>query len=455
MRYFSLSVLSLVFILSGCKRTVKHKKPNIIILLADDLGYGELGSYGQKVIKTPVLDSIATKGMRFTNFYAGAPVCAPSRAVLMTGISGSENSVRGNLGLENGKWVRVALDKKEMTIAEMIKKSGYSTGFVGKWHLGVPNDISTWACNRGFDFALQEQWGEDDSGYKFDEQLHWINAREDSLYYDEKKWQCKDEFRTNVALNYLDTLKKDKPFFLYMSYRAPHAHERYIHNKELYADKGWSETERMHAAKITLLDKQVGRMFQKLEEMGELENTLVIFTSDNGPHNEWGHDHKFFDSNGKLKGYKRDVYEGGTRVPMIAYWKGKIAEGKTTSHVACFNDIMPTIAEVAGVNIPNQTNGMSILPLLFGEKQQIHKSLNWEFQVVRKDAKGLRQSALMGKWKAVRYGANSSVELYDLNVDVEEKNNVASEHSEIVKQLERIMNKSRSENRYFPYGDKQ
>jgi len=340
----------------------------------------------------------------------------------------------------------------------MLKEVGYQTGFIGKWHLDDPNDYDTWACKRGFDYAVQEQWSSRFGGKDFGN-YEWVNAREDSVYYDIEQWDCKDEFRTNLAFEYLDKIDRDKPFFLFMSYRAPHAHERYIRNKELYADKGWPELERMHAAKVTLLDRQIGRMLQKLEDMGELENTLVLFSSDNGPHSELGHDHDFFNSNGSLTGYKRDMYEGGIRVPFIAYWQGRIEPGTVSGHLGGFQDFMPTIAEVAGVVSPEQSDGISILPVFRGEAGKEHEFLNWEFQrdlwgtiSTEKSDGGFRQSARMGQWKAVRYGVNFPTKLFNLHTDVSESNNLAAEYPEIVQQMEAIFEEERTETAGFPYG---
>jgi len=284
--------------------------------------------------------------------------------------------------------------------------------------------------------------------------MHWINGKQDSVYYRVDEWQCKDEFRTELAFNFLDKLDKEQPFFLFMSYRAPHGHEREIGNKEIYSDQDWPAKERLHAAKITLLDKQIGRMLKKLEAMGELENTLVIFTSDNGPHHE-GHDHEFFNSNGVLRGFKRDVYEGGIRVPFIASWPGKIPAGET-NFVAGFQDFMPTFAEVAGINVPDQANGISILPAITGKTQAKHNSLNWEFQLDGWGRKmpdgGFRQSARVDNWKGVRYGINSETELYNLEDDISETKNIAADHPEIVEKMQKLFEENRTETEGFPYG---
>lgn len=431
------------------------QKPNILFLLADDLGYGELGCYGQKTIKTPVLDSLAGEAIRFTNFYAGCPVCSPSRATLMTGIGTAFNTIRGNKGYDpvNDRFDRVALKKTDITVGEVLQKAGYQTAFIGKWHLDDPNDLSTWAYNRGFDYAVQEQWGSPYGGIQYDEQMHWINGKQDSIYYNEKEWDCKDEFRTEIVFDWLDTKRnKNKPFFLFMSYRAPHAHERYINNKTLYADKGWPDVERRHAAKITLLDKQIGRMLKKLDKMELLDNTLVLFTSDNGPTGEGGHDYEFFNSNGDLRGYKRDTYEGGIRVPAMAYWRGKIQPGRVSDYIGIGQDFMPTIAEVAGVKAPAQCNGVSFLPVLLQHTVNKREFVNWEFQKNGNNPTAFRQACRIGNMKGVRYGINNVTELYDLSKDIGETNNIAEKHPKLVKHMEKIFKEERSENPHYPYG---
>jgi arylsulfatase A-like enzyme len=428
------------------------------MLLADDLGYGELGCYGQDSIKTPVLDKLAKEGLRFTNFYAGNSVCSPSRAVLMTGKQSTYNTIRGNNGYfpSEDKWLRVALTNTDTTLAEIFKKGGYQTAFFGKWHLDDPNDLDTWAHARGFDYAVQEQWAMRNGGRQFSKNMEYINGLQDSVFYEVDKWQSKDEFRTELAIQHLDKMDKRKPFFLFMSYRAPHAHERVIGNKTLYANRGWKEKERMHAAKITLLDQQIGRLLDKLRDMGELDNTLVIFTSDNGPHRALGHDPEFFNSNGPLRGYKRDMYEGGIRIPMIAYWKGKIQAGTVSEHVGSFQDFMPTFVEITNPKKTNQDNGISLLPIFEGKVPVSPNNLIWEFQLDGHWANmangGFRQAIRIGKWKGVRYGVQTEMQLFDLDTDVGETNNVASEHPDIVRRMNEIFISERTDNVYFPYG---
>ncbi len=427
--------------------------PNILILLADDLGYGELGCYGQTVIKTPNIDALAAKGLRFTDFYAGTAVCSPSRGVLMTGMHAGHATIRGNKGFlpVNGSWDRIALRKSEVTLAEMLKGAGYQTAFIGKWHLGIPQDVSTWAAGRGFDYAVQEQWGPKAEGGKFDERVHWVNGREDSIFHDYTQHDCLDEFRAELALNFLDQQRDaEKPLFLFMSYRSPHAHEFFLRETKLYKEHRWPEVERRHAARITMLDGQIQRLLDKLEEMGELDNTFILLTSDNGPHAENHHDAGFFNSSNGLHGYKRDMYEGGIRVPGIVYWKGKSRAGEVTDHQAIFYDVMPTLAEVAGIAAPDQTDGISFLPEVLGKEQKKHDHLYWELQVVQGPTEGFKQAARLGDWKAVRYPKNGETELYNLKDDLYETKNVAAEHPEILQRMEAILNTESIKSENYP-----
>lgn len=433
------------------------EKPNIVLLLADDLGYGELGSYGQEQIETPVLDMLAANGARFTNFYSGAPVCSPARAVLMTGLPSHVVGIRGNSGFFDGEfaWQRVALKPGEVTLAERLRLQGYQTAMVGKWHLDDANDLSTWAIRRGFQQAAQSQWTMRAGGTKFNGPKLYINGNRIFLTYRMEEWNSKDEFHTAVALNLLDKFDRDEPFFLYMSYRAPHGSERAISNKTLYADRGWPEAQRMHAAKITLLDRYIGHLLKRLDEMGELDNTIILFTSDNGPHWE-GNDPAFFHSSGPLKGIKRDLYEGGIRVPLIAYWSKRI-QPMTVDTMAGFVDIMPTLGELSGYRVPDDAAGQSLLPTLLANASlgAGERSMHWEFQIDGKERPftdgGFRQAARMGKWKAVRYGVKGAIELYDLERDIGETSNVAGDHPELVRRaLDLFLN--RVEVPHYPYG---
>ncbi len=451
--YFLLGLLAIISCSEGDQASGDNR-PNIILLLADDLGYGELGCYGQEMIETPVIDELANQGMRFTDFYAGSAVCSPSRAVLMSGISSSYNEVRGNKGYyaDRGEFDRVPLPVSDTTVAEMLKGAGYQTILVGKWHLDHPDQLETWAHARGFDYAIQEQWGTNQDGFVFDEHMHLINGLDDSIYYNVNDWECLDDFRTHLALKILDSLNTEIPFFLFMSYRAPHGHERVISNQTLYANKGWPEKERHHAAKITLLDQQVGRLMDKLEDMGELQQSLIVFTSDNGPHGEGGHDFEFFNSNRELKGFKRDMYEGGIRVPCIVVWPGEVSQQVENHSIGGFQDFMATFADIAGVSCPDASTGRSLLPVFRGSGTQAPSFVNWEFQRVGEKPNNFRQAVRLGQLKAIRYGVDSSIELYDLTSDIQEQHNIANDHPAIIQKVSKIMLEQRSENSHFPYG---
>lgn len=442
------------------------QRPNIVFLLADDLGYAELGAYGQKRIKTPNLDKLATMGMRFTDFYAGNAVCAPSRAVLMTGKHPGHATIRGNQGYypDRQAWDRVALRKDEQTLGELMQRAGYNTGFVGKWHLGVPEDTSTWAHARGFNYAVQEQWGEADDDTTFDERQHWVNGRESSSFYDYTKFDNLDQFRTNFAINFLDKHQqnkqtKEQPFFLFMSYRAPHGHEWTVRNDQMYKEYKWPEGERHHATKITLWDQQVGRLIDYLKHIGEFDNTLIVFTSDNGPHNERSttsgdHDYKFFDSNGQYTGYKRDLYEGGIRVPHIAVWADKIVPNSESNHIGAFQDFMTTFADVAGVASDEGLDGISMLPSYLQQgKQQQHPYLYWEEQrkFDNKPRKSLLRAVREGAWKAVQVNLDKPIEIYNLDSDPSEMKNLATQYPEKVQHFKALFEQSSVPTEQFPF----
>ena len=453
-----IKTLILAFFLVSCSQK-NDTRPNIVLLLADDLGYNELGSYGQKIIKTPHIDSLAKKSMMFTDFYAGSPVCSPARAVLLTGKSSSHVSIRGNAAfIRDSVWKQIALDKNEYTLGEMFKEAGYQSAFIGKWHLDTADQPETWAFSHGFDFAAQEQWGGSTDKYK--KQGLWLNGNEELLPYDFNNHDCKDAFYTDTAFRFLEEKSNDKPFFLFMSYRSPHSFEGPIRDTLWYSKEDWPKVEQAQAAKITLQDQQVGRLLEKLESMNELDNTIVLYTSDNGAHfnhdNVNGHQLEFFDSNGNLRGGKRDLYEGGLRVPLIAYWKNKIIPGSKTNHISGFRDVMTTFAEIIGIEKPSHNNGISFLPTLLNRKQRKHEFLNWEFQLSGSFQElpdgGFRQSVRIGDFKAVRYGINSNTEVYNLINDESETNDISNLHPKIVEKAEQIFLSERSDTFGFPYG---
>ena len=453
-----IKTLILAFFLVSCSQK-NDTRPNIVLLLSDDLGYNELGSYGQKIIKTPHIDSLAKKSMMFTDFYAGSPVCSPARAVLLTGKSSSHVSIRGNAAfIRDSVWKQIALDKNEYTLGEMFKEAGYQSAFIGKWHLDTADQPETWAFSHGFDFAAQEQWGGSTDKYK--KQGLWLNGNEELLPYDFNNHDCKDAFYTDTAFKFLEEKSNDKPFFLFMSYRSPHSFEGPIRDTLWYSKEDWPKVEQAQAAKITLQDQQVGRLLEKLESMNELDNTIVLYTSDNGAHfnhdNVNGHQLEFFDSNGNLRGGKRDLYEGGLRVPLIAYWKNKIIPGSKTNHISGFRDVMTTFAEIIGIEKPSHNNGISFLPTLLNRKQKKHEFLNWEFQLSGSFQElpdgGFRQSVRIGDFKAVRYGINSNTEVYNLINDESETNDISNLHPKIVEKAEQIFLSERSDTFGFPYG---
>ena len=437
------------------------KKPNIIFILADDLGYGDLGCYGQKIIKTPNIDKLAKEGMRFTDHYAGSTVCAPSRCCLMTGYHTGHALIRGN--------ANVPLRPSDVTVAELLKGAGYYTGIIGKWGLGEAD--STGIPNRqGFDYWF---------GY--------LNQRHAHNYYPEYLWKNEEKFMLKNEVNHViggsdrtpggvatkrveyshdlfaaDALRfvernKNGPFFLYLALTIPHANNE-AGNKGMevpslgqYADKDWPEPQKAHAAMITRMDGDVGRLMAELKELKLDKDTLVMFSSDNGPHKEGGGDPAFFDSSGPLRGYKRALYEGGIRVPLIARWPGRIKAGSVSHHISAFWDFLPTCCELVGIKAPQGIDGISMLPTLLGKpgEQREHKYLYWEFH-----EQGKRQAVRMGDWKGIRQNVaknpNGPIELYNLKSDIGEKNNVAARHPEIVAKIEAYMKAARTPSEHWP-----
>ncbi len=446
-------------------------KPNIVYILADDLGYGDLSCYGQTHFNTPNLDKMAGEGMLFTQHYAGTTVCAPSRSALMTGQHTGHTPIRGNKEWKpEGQW---PIPDQAYTVAELLKEAGYATGAFGKWGLGFV----------GTEGDPNEQGFDEFYGYNCQRMAH--NYYPGHLWHNQQKITLEgnsgDGFATYApkmiheqALKFIED-NKDKPFFLYYPNVIPHAElllpeenlaefrEQFLPEKEFKGaepgDKNFRiggygtqpEGHAAFAAMVTLLDKQVGEVLAKLKELGLDENTIVIFSSDNGPHLEGGADPDYFDSNGPLQGYKRDLYEGGIREPMIAWWPKQIEAGTQTDHISAFWDVMPTVAEIAGVTAPDNIDGISFLPTLLGQKdQKQHDYLYWEFH-----EKGGRKALRKGDWKLVSYNVNNpektTVELYDLSADLGEENNLADENPELVKELQQLMKQARTESEVFPF----
>jgi len=453
-------------VLSGCtgpyqKADRKHRRPNIIFILADDLGYGDLGCYGQKVIQTPNLDQMAKEGMLFTQHYAGSTVCAPSRCALMTGLHTGHCSVRGN-GVS-------LLKPEEVTVATILKQTGYVTAVIGKWGVGHPPPPGD-PARHGFDYFF---------GYL--NMMHAHNYypeflwRNDEKYYLDgnkvkkphplgygvaiKRKQYTHDLFTREALKFIEQNGRRR-FFLYLAYTIPHANNEAgdkgmeVPSFGQYADKDWPEPQKGYAAMITRMDRDIGRLLDSLKKSGLDENTVVIFTSDNGPHKEGGSDPEFFDSNGPLRGIKRDLYEGGIRVPMIARWPGKIKPGSVSNHVSAFWDFLPTCAELAGVKPPKDIDGISMVPTLMGQprKQKKHRFLYWEFH-----EQGKKQAVRMGNYKAVRlnihYKPNAPMELYDLKTDIGEQHNIADQHPEVIAKIKAYLKTARTESPKWPLSE--
>ena len=437
--------------------------PNIIYVLADDLGYGDLGSYGQKQVMTPQIDRLAKEGMRFTQHYAGSTVCAPSRCALMTGMHIGHAKVRGN--------ATVPLDSTDITIPELLKQAGYATGLIGKWGLGeagssgIPN-------KKGFDYFF---------GYLSQRRAH--NYYTDYLWRNEEKVPLNNELvfmeegyakgvgsaatvrneyshdlMAEEALAFIEKNQK-VPFFLYLAFTIPHANNEHHlvdkHGMEVpnygdYADMDWPEPQKGTAAMISRLDKDIGRMLDLLVELGIDSNTVVFFSSDNGPHREGLNDPDFFDSNGPLRGIKRDFYEGGIRVPFLARWPAKIKPGSVSEHISAFWDLLPTVVEMAGVQSPVDIDGISFLPELTGRPQQTHEYLYWEFY-----EQGGKQAVRKDKYKAVRLDVkkdrNGPIQLYDLSADIGETTDVAEGNPEIVAEMAKIMNTARTDSEVFTF----
>jgi arylsulfatase A-like enzyme len=438
--------LAFLLLLSPLAHGQEAKKPNLIYILADDLGYGELGCYGQKVIQTPNIDRMAKEGLRFTHFYSGATVCAPSRSVLMTGLHHGHTRVRGNAGGKNA--IAQALRDGDTTVADVLKKAGYSTALIGKWGLGDVGEAEVGLPRKhGFDQFF---------GYL--NQSHAHDHYPDYLWRNETKEPNKaysDDRFADEAIRFVNE-QKDKPFFLYWSMVVPHANngltKRTGNGAEVpdlgpYADKDWPAPDKGHAAMITRLDGYVGRMLDELKKLGLAENTLVIFTSDNGPHDESGHDLTRFNPSGPFTGIKRSLTDGGIRVPFIAWRPGSIAPGETPQ-VGYFGDWLATAGELSGGGVPEGLDSISLVPTLAGKgEQKSHEFLYWEFH-----EGGFRQAALyQGRWKGIRRkGPDSPLALYDQNSDVAESNNVAAEHPEIVAKIDAYLKTARSESVDWP-----
>jgi len=468
---------------SGCRTAAA--KPNIIFFLADDLGYGELGCYGQRKIRTPHIDRLAAEGIRFTQHYSGSPVCAPSRCTLLTGKDTGHSYIRDNdeMGERGDVWHDLSLEGQRpllpeaVTIGTLLKDAGYMTGAVGKWGLGGPGS-SGHPNSQGFEFFY---------GYLCQRVAHnyyppylWRNDSKEILqgneyYFPHQRFpRDKDpvdrsayapyggkvyssDLITEEALRFMKS-HGSRPFFLYLAFTIPHAalqvpedslreYEGAFPETPYLGDKGYlpHPTPRAaYAAMVSRMDRSIGQVMTLLDSLGIDRNTLVFFSSDNGPTYNGGTDSEFFESAGPLRGLKGSLYEGGVRVPLLARWPGRIKPNTTSAHLSAFWDVLPTLTELLGMAPPPDSNGVSFLPTLLGRpgQQKEHEHLYWEYQG--------KQALRMGKWKAIRTVADGEWELYNLDDDIGETRNLAAEKPGLTKQITEAMAAARTESELFP-----
>ncbi len=477
------AIVAALTLVPACQRS-PARPPNIILILADDLGYGELGSYGQEKIRTPNIDRLAEEGMRFTQHYSGSPVCAPSRAVLLTGLHTGHVYVRDNdeMSERGDVWHDLSLEGQRplpaniYTIGTMLQEAGYVTGAIGKWGLGGPG--SSGEPNRqGFDHWF---------GYLCQRIAHnyyppylWRNGEkhvleneyffphqrlpDDADPHDPASYEAYSgtqyamDLMAGEALAFISD-NQDHPFFLYLPFPVPHAalqvpeeslreYEGAFPETPYRGEQGYlpHPTPRAaYAAMVTRMDREIGRILARLNELDLGKNTVVFFTSDNGPTFNGGTDSKFFNSAGPLRGLKTQLYEGGIRVPLIVRWPGRVLPNSVSDHVSAFWDLMPTLAELAGAGLPVEVDGLSMLPILLGEsaEQPRHEYLYWEYQG--------RQAVRLGDWKGYRSNVDGPIELYDLGGDIGETRDVAALHPEVVARIADVMASGRTESELFP-----
>ncbi|MEJ2702798.1 MAG: arylsulfatase [Sedimentisphaerales bacterium] len=444
--------------------TERKNKPNIVYILADDLGYAEVGCYGQKKIKTPNIDKLASQGMRFTQHYSGNPVCAPSRCTLMTGLHTGHAQVRSNkqvggqegwrLGsTTGGQW---PLKADTVTVAKILKKAGYATGAFGKWGLGrvgTTGDPNKQGFDHFYGYICQRQAHTYYPNHLWrDGKVEWLEANKDG-----KEGAYSHDLIAAEALKFVRA-NQDHPFFLYVPFTIPHVAlqvpqdslDEYVGlwpDPPYTGNKGYfphPHPRACYAAMVTRMDRDIGRIMSLLKELDLDENTLVIFTSDNGPTFNGGTDSAFFESAKPFRGLKASVYEGGIRVPYIARWPGRIKPGTTSDLISAFWDFLPTCCQLIGVDPPANIDGISMLPTLLGQpqKQKRHKYLYWELRG--------QQAVRMGKWKGLRLKPNRKIQLYNLEEDIGESDDVASEHPDLVAEVAEIFKTGRTPSETFP-----
>ncbi len=457
----AIPVLSFMNIFSSCTST-GGRKPNIILILADDLGYGDLSCYGQKLFQTPNIDKLAQEGMKFTQHYAGSPVCAPSRCVLLTGKHTGHAYVRGNMQAEPSG--QLPIPEHELTFSKLLQENGYKTGCFGKWGLGIAGSSGD-PQKHGFDefFGYYDQVLAHNSFpeflYKNGKKVFLDNEVQ---YVSEDHWSKglgsvsteKNEYSNDVifneALNFIEK-NRQHPFFLYFPTTIPHDNgeaakaERYeIPDVGHFADMDWSDEEKAYAALVEKLDSYIGLIENKLRELNIDQNTIGIFTSDNGAVNDPNLLDRF-QNNGIFRGAKRDVYEGGIRVPLIVKWPGHIKPGSISHHISGFQDFFPTICDIAEIGNENRGDGISFLPTLLNKKQEEHGYLYWEFYWWNPTRRALR----MGKWKAVQNAPDALIELYDLENDPREQVSLADKFPEKIQAVKEFFEEAHQPSEFW------
>jgi arylsulfatase A len=451
-------ILALLSLTASCAGTPDLERPNIVFIMADDLGYAHLGAYGQEKIRTPSIDRLADEGIRFTQFYSGSTVCAPARSVLMTGRHTGHTSVRGNTG-------GLPLEPSDVTVAEVLKQAGYVTGLFGKWGLG----------DHGTTGVPYEQGFDEFYGYLHQVHAHfyypaflWDNDRQAPLEGNEDgaRVTYSHDAITERALDFVRNHRNER-FFLYLAYTIPHTellvpaesfaeYDGQFPEPNPYPGDGHYAAQpkprTAFAAMVSRMDRDVGRLTALLDELGLAENTIVFFTSDNGGQRGWGADLDFFEGNKPLRGSKMNLFEGGIRVPLVARWPGVIDTAQVSDHVWALWDVLPTLAELAGALVPDSIDGLSMLPAVLGARlnrdPSEHEFLYWEYG----DGLGrgkIQQAVRMGRWKAIRTGPEEPIALYDLFTDIGETRDVASANPDVVERVLAYLDTARVETRAY------
>ena len=469
-------IITALALLLAVPLMAQTKHPNVIFVLADDLGYGDIEPYGQQIIKTPHLSQLANEGMKFTQFYTGTAVCAPSRASFMTGETTGETHIRGNREVREPIDGQAPILAGAPSVAQLFKQAGYRTGCFGKWGLGTPDSEGN-PLKQGFDtfFGYNSQFR---AHRRYPAYLWHDNEKvmiPENGNYERQEVYGEDLIQQHI-LQYIGAQTTDTPFFMWLTYTIPHA-ELVVPNDSIYqqyqhlpkrpykghdysgiTDKpfGWAgymsqpDTYGTYAAMVSRLDWYVGQIRKALKAKGLEDDTIIIFASDNGAHREGGADPKFFNSSAGLRGIKRDLYEGGIRTPYIVYWKGKVKAGSVSDHAGAFWDMMPTFAEITNQKYAPNKHQVSFLPTLLGKKQKAHKYLYWEFH-----EEGGKQAVRYKHWKGVRLQASKNpdapIELYDLRTDPAEQHNLAEQYPKIVKKMKKIMSEAHTRSDLFPF----